>query len=132
VAIRAPTFRLNILIGSAKSYETRLNSYQRGYTDKHWRGDKRQHGYGGLRGLIYRRDKGICQICGRICVPKDAGNGTDRALWPHVDHIVPKSKGGTDDPSNLQLLCGSCNSIKKDKEDTARKSLPDKGIRGPK
>ena len=32
-----------------------------------------------------------------------------------VDHIVPKSKGGTDHPSNLQLLCGACNKMKSDK-----------------
>ena len=29
-----------------------------------------------------------------------------------VDHIVPKSKRGTDDLRNLALLCGSCNSRK--------------------
>ena len=29
-----------------------------------------------------------------------------------VDHIVPQSKGGTDHPRNLQLLCPACNSTK--------------------
>ena len=29
-----------------------------------------------------------------------------------VDHILPRSKGGTDHPYNLQLLCSGCNRSK--------------------
>ncbi len=31
-----------------------------------------------------------------------------------VDHVVPKSKGGSDDLDNLVLCCKSCNSKKQD------------------
>ena len=40
-----------------------------------------------------------CLSCGKEC-----------AL--HIDHVIPVSKGGTSDISNLQPLCRSCNSTK--------------------
>jgi ATP adenylyltransferase len=43
-----------------------------------------------------------CELCG---VSAD-----ERAL--DVDHIVPRSTGGTDDPENLQALCWLCNTNK--------------------
>jgi 5-methylcytosine-specific restriction endonuclease McrA len=52
---------------------------------------------------IGRRDGFGCAICG---VP-------DPNL--QVDHVVPVSKGGTNELSNLQLLCPACNMTKSDK-----------------
>ena len=53
------------------------------------------------RTLLWRQE-GICAGC-RISFP--FRNFT-------VDHILAKSKGGTDHIDNLQLLCGACNSMK--------------------
>lgn len=29
-----------------------------------------------------------------------------------IDHIIPLRRGGTNDDSNLQILCGTCNRFK--------------------
>jgi 5-methylcytosine-specific restriction endonuclease McrA len=60
-----------------------------------------------LRYQILKRDGERCKICGRTA------NGS---LTLHVDHIVPYSKGGLDDPKNLQPLCNECNLGKSDTE----------------
>ena len=51
---------------------------------------------------------------GHQCTYCDVNLNTilDPSLNPTVDHITPKSKGGTDDLSNLTLSCKSCNPSK--------------------
>jgi hypothetical protein len=52
-----------------------------------------------IRRAVHERDGGRCVRC---------GDGPPAAEL-HVDHIYPWSKGGTNDLSNLQLLCQRCN-----------------------
>ena len=49
------------------------------------------------------------------CAPCGA-TSKDRRI--EVDHIVPRSKGGSNDISNLQALCDECNRGKSNKDDT--------------
>jgi len=53
------------------------------------------------RKSVYERDDHICQNCGT-----DGGLHTNIEL--HAHHVVPKSRGGTHDMSNLITLCSQC------------------------
>lgn len=77
---------------------------------KIWEHRRKSTGYitGTLRYDILKRAKFHCDLCG---VPAD-----EKAL--EVDHILPRNHGGTDDLANLQALCYSCNSMKRDRDDT--------------
>jgi len=52
------------------------------------------------------RDNYQCQLCGYDFIK----NNFKRQ--PQIDHIYPRSKGGPNDRTNLQLLCSSCNQKK--------------------
>ena len=46
-----------------------------------------------------------------------------------IDHIFPRSRGGSDDPDNLQLLCGACNSTKSNRtQEDLIASLREQGV----
>lgn len=62
-----------------------------------------------LRALILERDGYLCQCpdCKRLPIPKVAHE---------VDHIRPLSRGGTDEPGNLQAINKDCHRIKSAKE----------------
>ncbi len=54
-----------------------------------------------VRWMIFARDGYQCLECGS-------------AVDLTIDHIHPVAWGGTNDASNLQTLCRSCNSVKSD------------------
>jgi 5-methylcytosine-specific restriction endonuclease McrA len=55
-----------------------------------------------VRDYVFQRDQYRCQGCGR--------GRTETVL--QVDHIIPLAKGGSNDLSNLQTLCQTCNGRK--------------------
>ena len=54
-----------------------------------------------VRNTVWRRDKGKCARCDSV-----------RNL--EFDHLIPVSKGGSNNARNLQLLCETCNRLKRD------------------
>lgn len=60
---------------------------------------------------IYERDSWICHICAE---PVDLDAHWNDNLYPSLDHIIPRSRGGSDDPENLKTCHRICNSIRQD------------------
>jgi ATP adenylyltransferase len=90
--------------------EFKLHDYKERRGRRIWQHRRISAGYisGTLRYEVLKRARFRCELCG---VAADV-----RAL--EVDHIVPRVRGGKDDPDNLQALCYSCNSMKRDRDAT--------------
>lgn len=63
---------------------------------------------------IFRRDNGVCRICG---LPVVYDKAADNNWSGTVDHIVPLSKSGEHSMANCQLAHRICNSLKCIEED---------------
>jgi len=70
---------------------------------------------GSIRYNVLKRAKYRCELCG----------GREDQVALHVDHIIPRSKGGPDDISNFQALCMTCNTNKRDTDDTDFRGILD-------
>jgi 5-methylcytosine-specific restriction endonuclease McrA len=61
-----------------------------------------------VRAFVLDRNGFTCQMCGAAAGephPYDIGRKTRL----HIGHIIDKSMGGTDEPSNLRAICSICN-----------------------
>jgi 5-methylcytosine-specific restriction endonuclease McrA len=60
------------------------------------------------RAFVLDRNGFTCQMCGSAAgEPHPYDNGRKTRL--HIGHIIDKSMGGTDEPSNLRAICSVCN-----------------------
>jgi ATP adenylyltransferase len=88
--------------------QLKLGEYKAKRGKRIWQHRKASSGYisGTFRYEVLKRAKFRCELCG---VSEDI-----RAL--EMDHIIPRSRGGTDDLDNLQALCYRCNAMKRDRD----------------
>ncbi len=61
--------------------------------------------------IVFERDGWLCAYCGRLC-KKFSFNGKPQGRSATLDHVVPKSRGGSNALSNLVTACMACNTQK--------------------
>jgi 5-methylcytosine-specific restriction endonuclease McrA len=60
------------------------------------------------RAFVLDRNGFTCQMCGAVAGEPHPYDPT-RKTRLHIGHIIDKSKGGIDEPSNLRAICSVCN-----------------------
>jgi hypothetical protein len=60
------------------------------------------------RALVLDRDGFTCQMCGAVAGEAHP-HDPSRKTRLHLGHVIDKSMGGSDDPSNLRAVCSVCN-----------------------
>jgi 5-methylcytosine-specific restriction endonuclease McrA len=61
-----------------------------------------------VRAFVLDRNGFTCQMCGAVA-GETHPHDKPRKTRLHIGHIIDKSLGGTDDPSNLRAICSVCN-----------------------
>lgn len=71
-----------------------------------------------LEKALFYRENGRCAIC-----TKSLTGVIDPYVKVHIDHIIPISQGGTSNPTNLQILCSTCNLAKGNRNNDPRELI---------
>ncbi len=61
------------------------------------------------RAFVLDRNGFTCQMCGAVAGGEEHPYDQGRKTRLHIGHIVDKSVGGRDEPSNLRAICSVCN-----------------------
>ena len=61
---------------------------------------------------LYRRDAGVCYLCGKLCDWDDRHDNIVGANYPSIDHVIPIARGGLHSWGNVRLAHHGCNSAK--------------------
>jgi HNH endonuclease len=61
------------------------------------------------RAFVLDRNGFTCQMCGAVAGEPHPYDQDGRKTRLHIGHVIDKSMGGTDDPSNLRAICSVCN-----------------------
>ena len=69
-------------------------------------------------GPVRLRDGDACRYCGRVVT---WNNDRKSARWGSIDHVVPGEEGTID---TMVVCCGSCNSRRKDDQESTWRTLP--------
>ena len=70
---------------------------------------------------IFKRDRYTCQYCGKQPGPEELT----------IDHVMPRSRGGTSTWENCLLACVECNKRKADKTPEEARMIPRKAPKKP-
>jgi len=87
----------NDLVKERNCLKTKYNNLKKRYHDIELK--NKSSVSKGKKSYVFMRDKHSCLAC-----------GTKENLT--LDHIIPRSKGGSNDVDNLQVLCQHCNLAK--------------------
>ena len=60
------------------------------------------------RAFVLDRNGFTCQMCGAVAGEAHPYD-TSRKTRLHIGHVIDKSLGGSDEPSNLKAICSVCN-----------------------
>lgn len=64
------------------------------------------------RAKVYRRDDNLCRYCGK----RVRDDSRRHFIWRRtIDHVIPRSRGGSNLMANLVTACEPCNTFKGDR-----------------